>query len=358
VVVHDYLTQRGGAERVVLSMLKAFPGAPLHTSLYDRAGTFPEFGDAAVQTFAIDRSNILRKHHRFALPLLASSFRRHHIDAEVALCSSSGWAHGAPVSGRKIVYCYSPARWLYDGDRYLGQHHSVVSKLVAGMRPSLIRWDKRAAASADRYITLSAAVRDRIRTLYGIDAEVLHPPPTLHAADARTPVEALDAGFFLCVSRLLPYKNVDAIAEAFEALRSERLVVVGSGPERHRLEAHAGPNVTFLGAVPDPQLRWLYGASQAVVAASFEDYGLTPLEGAIFEKPAVVLRKGGFLETVVDGKTGVFFDEPTPELIAAALRVAASTDWQRRDLSDHAHGFREERFVRRIREIVMEEAAR
>jgi glycosyltransferase involved in cell wall biosynthesis len=134
-------------------------------------------------------------------------------------------------------------------------------------------------------------------------------------------------------------------------------VVVGSGPEGARLQSLGGANVTFLPFVPDEQLRWLYGASVAVVAASYEDYGLTPLEGAAFGKPAVVLRKGGFLETVVDGRTGVFFDEPDPVGIADAVRNALRMTWSTADLHDHALAFGEERFVRRLQDITAEEAA-
>ena len=120
-LVHDYLTQRGGAERVVLAMRRAFPSAPLYTSLYDPQGTFPEFQDAEVRTSSLNRIPGLRQHHRAALPLLAPTFSRFRIDAGVALCSSSGWAHGARVTGRKVVYCHTPARWLYQSDRYLGR---------------------------------------------------------------------------------------------------------------------------------------------------------------------------------------------------------------------------------------------
>lgn len=357
-VVHDYLTQRGGAERVVLSMLKAFPSAPVHTSLYHPEGTFPEFGEATVRTFPLDRSGTLRRNHRLALPLLAPSFARHSVDADVVICSSSGWAHGVGVSGRKVVYCYTPARWLYDGHRYLGQHHGMVSRLVAGIRPALVRWDQRAAASANRYLTSSVAMRDKIRAVYGIEAEILHPPPNLDPTGPQVPVEGMEPGFFLCVSRLLPYKNVDRIVEAFAELPRERLVIVGSGPEGARLQAMSGPNVTFLASVPDEELRWLYDAARAVVAASYEDYGLTPLEGAAFGSPAVVLRAGGFLETVVEGTTGVFFDEPRPDQIVHAIRTAKKTDWCPSEMNNHTRGFDEARFVARLREIAADEAAR
>ncbi len=358
VVVHDYLTQRGGAERVVLSILKAFPAAPVHTSLYLPEGTFPEFAKASVRTLGIDRSTTLRNNHRLALPLLAASFGRHHVDADVVICSSSGWAHGARVSGRKIVYCYSPAHWLYDGKRYLGQQHGLVSRVVAGIRPSLVRWDQRAAASADRYLTSSVAVQTKIKAVYGIEAEILRPPPSLDPEGPQIPVDGLEPGFLLCVSRLLPYKNVDAVVEAFRRLPAQRLVIVGAGPEGARLQALAGPNVTFLSFVPDEQLRGLYGASTAVMAASYEDYGLTPLEGAAFGKPAVVVRKGGFLETVIDGQTGLFFDEPDPGLIAQATSEAICTTWSTADLKAHALSFGEESFARRLKELVADEATR
>lgn len=356
-LVHDYLTQRGGAERVVLSMLKAFPAAPLHTSLYDPGGTFPEFVGEEIRTFGIDRSSLLRKHHRLALPLLARSFGRTHVEGDVVVCSSSGWAHGVRVRGRKIVYCYTPAHWLYDGRKYLGRRSGVHSTFLAGIRPPLVTWDKRAASTADRYITLSTAVRDKIRAVYGIDAEVVHPPPILHPDGPWVPVEGIEPGFFLCVSRLLPYKNVDAIVTAFSQLRDERLVVVGFGPVRRRLETMSGPNVSFLGTVSDAQLRWLYSRSQAVVAASYEDYGLTPLEGATFGKPAVVLRMGGFLDTVVDEGTGIFFDTPDPDRIAQAIRRASGQTWDADYFRTHTEQFSEERFIRRLRTIVREEAA-
>ena len=116
-IAHDYLTQRGGAERVVLAMLRAFPGATVHTLLYDPEGTFPEFREAHVVTSPLNRLGPLRRDHRLALPLLAPSFSRLEIAADVVVCSSSGWSHGARVEGRKVVYCHTPARWLYQPDR-------------------------------------------------------------------------------------------------------------------------------------------------------------------------------------------------------------------------------------------------
>ncbi|HET7568461.1 MAG TPA: glycosyltransferase [Gaiellaceae bacterium] len=349
-LVHDYLTQRGGAERVVLALLDAFPGAPVHTSLYDPDGTFAEFAAADVRPSPLDRVGLLRRHHRLALPLLARTFERLVVDADVAVCSSSGWAHGARVTGRKVVYCHTPARWLYQTDRYAGETGRAARLAVGVLGRRLRAWDRATAASADAYLVNSTAVRDRVRELYGIAAEVVPPPPALEPDGEQRPVPGLEPGFVLCVSRLLPYKNVGAVAAAFARLPDARLVVAGGGPELERLRRTAPENTTVLGRVGDDELRWLYANGAGVVAASYEDFGLTPLEGAAFGRPAAVLRFGGFLDTVRDGETGLFFAEPTPEAIAEAVERLLASRWDESRLRAHAGLFGRARFVERLRE--------
>jgi glycosyltransferase involved in cell wall biosynthesis len=351
-IVHDYLTQRGGAERVVVSMLKAFPGAPVYTSLYHADGTFEDFDRVEIRRSFLDRVPALRHHHRLALPLLAPAFSHLRVDADIAVCSSSGWAHGAAGDARKVVYCHTPARWLYQTDRYLGERAGAARLAVGVLGGPLRRWDRRAALTADRYLANSTVVRDRIRALYGIEAELLPPPPALAPDEPLRPVDGLEPGFFLCVSRLLPYKNVDAVVEAFAQLPSERLVVVGRGPEAERLRRTAPPNVLLAGSVEDEELRWLYASSVGLVAASYEDFGLTPLEAAAFGKPSAALRWGGFLDTVVAGETGIFFDEPEPQAIAAAVLACLRENWSVQTLERHADAFSEQRFVDRLRQVV------
>ena len=357
-LVHDYLTQRGGAERVALTLTRAFPGATLHTSLYAPDRTFPELRQVRIETTPLNRVPLLRRSHQLALPLLAPAFSAMHVEADVVVCSSSGWAHGIRTDGRKLVYCHTPARWLYQGDRYLGERGSLVSRgALALLGRPLRAWDRRAAASAHRYLANSTVVRDRIRTAYGVDAEIVPPPPALRPGGPARAVPGLDAGFTLCVSRLQPYKNVGAIIDAFAGLAGERLVVVGRGPEEAALRRRAPANVTVLGGVEDDELRWLYGACRCVVAASYEDFGLTPLEGASFGKPAAVLRFGGFLDTVVEGETGVCFDRPEPTEIRHALARLYSEALDEAQIRAHAARFGEERFVARLRAIVAEEEA-
>jgi glycosyltransferase involved in cell wall biosynthesis len=354
-LVHDYLTQQGGAERVVLSLADAFPGAPVYTSLYDPAGTFPDFSRLDIHPLPLDRIGLLRHHHRLALPVLAPAFSHLTVDAEVAICSSSGWAHGAKVTGRKVVYCHTPARWLYQADRYLDGSSRWSAGALDLMAPPLRRWDRRAAASAHRYLVNSTAVQQRVADLYGVEADVVHPPVDVDPGGETVAVNGLEPGFLLCVSRLLPYKNVEAVTAAFADLPGLQLVVVGSGPLRDQIAAAAPANVRVLGRVDDATLRWLYRSCSGLVAASYEDFGLTPVEAATFGKPTAALRWGGFLDTTVDGVTGVFFDQPRAEAIAAAVDRLSNTAWDHQALTDHARQFSPARFTQRMHQVVAEE---
>lgn len=377
-IVHDYLTQCGGAERVFLLLAETFPNASLHTSLYHPAGTYPEFAGLDVQTMPLNRFAILRHRHRLAFPVLAPSFSALRIDADVLLCSSSGWAHGTRTAGRKVVYCYAPARWLYQGGQYIGQgpqhggpspkgrslgghadvlRRSVRTRALHLLGPSLRHWDQRAAGTAHRYLTTSTVMAAAIRATYGLEAEVLPPPPALTPDGPERKVLSLEPGYFLCIARLLPYKNVQVIAEAVGLVSGARLVIVGDGPARSDIESVAGPNVRFLGQVDDATLRWLYRNSLTLVSASFEDYGLTPLEAACFGRPSVVLRSGGFLDTVVDGLTGTFFEAPDVDHVAQAMKAATKQIWDEDELQAHAEKFSRASFKQRIRQVIAEEVA-
>lgn len=355
-IAHDYLTQRGGAERVALSLLRVFPSAFLYTALFEPAETYPEIPGQRVVAGPLNHVGVLRRHHRLSLPLLAPAVASTHVPARVTICTSSGWAHGVQAAGRKIVYCYTPARWLYQGSRYLGTHNLHGKAALAVLGNPLRVWDRRAALTAHRYVAVSTMVRDQVKEAYGIeDAEVLPPPVTFDPCEEAYPVAGVEPGYLLIVSRLLPYKNVDLAVEAFRKLPGQRLVVAGIGPEYERLRQLAPRNVLLLGTVPDDQLRWLYQNAIAMIAPSFEDFGLTPLEGARAGKPTVALRAGGYLDTVVEGVTGVFFDVPQPGSLRDAVVRALSQPWDESTIQAHALHFSEDRFAARLRQIVKEE---
>lgn len=369
-IAHDYLTQRGGAEKVVLSMSRAFPDAPIYTLLYDPPNTYPEFADRDIRVSRLNSLGVFRKHHRAALPILPFAANSMHIDADVVLTSSSGWAHGFQTNGRKLVHCHSPARWLYLSDMYLGEDSGLLKRtLLAATSGRLRAWDRRAALSCDRYMAVSTVVQGRIADAYGISADVLFSPVAMSRSSTTEPIPELlqwlsadgesdpDEAFYLCVSRLLPYKNVDAVVGAF-AGRSERLVVVGRGPDAERIAAAKTPNVLMLSDLTDGQMTWLYQHCRALMAASHEDYGLTPIEAGVWGKPSIVLRWGGFLDTVDEGITGMYFDEPEAAAIADALDRFATSYFDPDKVRRHFDQFTEERYAEFLYGAVDELAGR
>ena len=225
--------------------------------------------------------------------------------------------------------------------------------VLLSLTPWLKRWDKRHALAADGYLANSRVVRDRMREAYGIEAPVLPAPHGMDPDAPQEPVAALDGwrDYYLVVSRLLPYKNVEAAVEAFRDL-PERLVVVGHGPLKRSLERRLPPNVRLLSNLTDAQLRWVYARSRALVAPSLEDYGLTPLEAAAYGKPTLALGAGGYLDTVVPGTTGLFFGHPTPREIRSAVLAARTREWSEATIRDHAEQFGEPAFHAALHDAV------
>ena len=354
-LVHDYLTQRGGAERVVLAMSDAFVDAPIYTSLYVPTHTYSSFAERDVRTSPINRVSALRRDHRLALPVLGAAFSHLHVPGELVLCSSSGWAHGARTEGTKVVYCHSPAKWLYAADRYFGGAWPATRYVSRALERRGKRWDRAAAASADHYVVNSTMVQRWVGEVYGRDAEIVAPPRGLEPDGPVEPVTGVSPGFLLCVSRLMAYKNVEALVAAMADLPEQQLVVVGTGPLEHDLRAAATSNVTFVGTVSDAGLRWLYRHSVAVLAAAHEDFGLTPPEAAGFGKPVAVLRWGGFLDTVVEGTTGVFFDAPEPRPIRAALTELVRTSWDEDEIRAHGEAYAPATFRRELHRVVAQQ---
>ncbi|HZS30084.1 MAG TPA: glycosyltransferase [Gaiellaceae bacterium] len=332
VIAHDYLTQRGGAERVVLALLEAFPGSRVVTSVFAPDRTFPEFRGFEIETI-LPAAGAFGRDARFAFPLLAPAFSRHLVDdADVVVCSSSGWAHGIGATAPKVVYCHTPARWLYLTGDYVAGHGPVVRAVAAAARAPLRRWDARAAASAASYVANSTVVRDRIAQVYGRAAEVVHPPAALDPDGLQRPVAVGDAPFLLTVGRPRGYKNLAVVEAAARA---------------------AGvPLIAATGGLDDAQLRWLYANCRGLVAAAHEDFGLTPVEAMSFGKPVLALRAGGYLDSVAEGSTGVFFDRLDVGGLAEALATFDETAFDPAVIKRHAELFSRERFVSRMREIV------
>lgn len=359
-IAHDYLTQLGGAEKIVLSMSRAFPEAPIYTMLYDPDTTYPEFAERDIRVSPANSFAPLRKRHRAGLPLFPLLARSVFVDADVVLTSTSGWAHGFRTNGRKLIYCYSPARWLYLSDKYLGEDSGFIKRAgLALSKPYLKAWDRRHASAADKYYAISTLIQGRIADTYGIDAEVMFAPVAMSRSFTTEPIPEMDSSdgdFYLVVSRLLPYKNVDVIVRAF-AGTDRRLVVVGKGPDAERLRAMKTPNVQMLSDLTDGQMAWLYKNCRALLAASYEDYGLTPIEAGVWGRPSVALRFGGFLDTIDEGVTGMYFDEPAPRAIADALDRFEAAEFDPDKIRRHVEQFTEEVFTKKLHAAVDQLAA-
>jgi glycosyltransferase involved in cell wall biosynthesis len=361
-IAHDYLTQRGGAEKCTLVLSRAFPEAPIYTMLYEPSTTYPEFADRDVRVSALNKVPLARRYYRATMPILPLVARSMFVDADVVVTSSSGWAHGFRTNGHKLVYCHSPARWLYQPDLYLGENAGLVKRLGLKATTGYLKaWDRRSALSCDRYLANSTMIKSRIADAYGIDADVLLSSVSMSANDDVEPVDELgdwlgvppDGAYYLCVGRLLPYKNVDAIIRAF-ANTSRRLVVVGAGPEAEHLRSIKTDNVLMLSDLSFGQVCWLYKHCRALITASYEDFGLTPLEAGVWGRPTVALRYGGMLDTVDEGISGMYFDQPEPQAISEAVDRFEASSFDSDKIRRHVEKFSEDQFIQKFRAAVDE----
>ena len=360
-IVHDYLTQRGGAERVVLTLAQGFPGAKIYTSCFEPSGTYDEFASLDVTTSAINRIGPIRRDPRRGILLLAPAFATLPVSGDALIVSSSAWAHGIRSEIPRVVYCHSPARWLHQPERYStgsaggGRSLGLAARVLSvSIGPSMRRWDRKAMKAADRLVVNSTAIARQVAELYDIEAEVLPPAPALISGGAEQPVVGLDEGFWLTVARLLPYKNVGMILDVARARPQDQFVIVGDGPLREQISRTAPSNVMLRHEATDDELRWMYRAARGLVAPAFEDFGLTPIEAASFGTPTIALRALGHLDTIVEGTTGLFFDELNAPAISAALDDVGTTTFDPVNLRAHADRFGAERFINRMHELVRE----
>lgn len=325
-LVHDWLAAYVGGERVLEQMIALYPQAALYTSvdvLPDRDRAFLQ-GKQPVTSFANDWP-FVRKHYRQFLPLLMLAIEQLDLsDSELVLSSSSAIGKGVLVGPDQlhISYVHSPMRYAWD----LQHQYLREARLTKGVRSMLARWllhkarlwDSRTANGVDHFIANSQFIARRIWRVYRREAAVIYPPVDVTSFELRENKE----DFYLTASRLVPYKKVPAIVEAFRALPGRRLVVVGDGSEMRQVKAAAGANVEVLGHQSTPVLRDLMQRAKAFVFAAEEDFGIAPVEAQACGTPVIAYGRGGALETVRDAgprACGLFFHEQTPAAIAAAV---------------------------------------
>lgn len=334
-LVHDYLTQRGGAERVFELLCKYFPRADIFTSLYDAKNTI-DLGDRPVQTTILQHIPYASKYFRLLAPFYYPALRALDLqDYDLIISSSSSFAKGVRKrpGARHICFCHNIPRFLWDTKVYLRgyKEFQAFAPILEKVFGYLRKLDLRYSQEPDLYIANSTTVAERIRQVYEKPAITINYP----IDDSKFIFSDCKEDFYLVSSRLLSYKRIDIIVDAFNSL-GWPLLIVGEGPERQRLEANAMPNIRFLGYVSDGERAQLMSKAQAVIIAALEDYGLVPIEANFSGTPAIVYGAGGVLDTQVPGLTGLFFNRQTADAIRDALLKASQVEWNHAMIRNHA----------------------
>lgn len=350
-MVHEWFYNYTGSERVVEQILALFPQADLF-ALFDflRSDERAFLQDKTALTSFIQDLPFVRRDHRWYLPLMPLAVGRHDVsDYDLVLSSSHAVSKGVSTEPHQlhISYVHTPLRYAWDlRDTYFpGIRGALAAPLLAYLR----WWDRRVTEHVDVLLANSENVRRRIRRCYGREAEVVYPPVRVSAFRPRAERE----DFYLTVSRLAPYKRIDLIVDAFSQL-GYPLVVIGEGQDRLKIEPRAGGNVQLLGYQPDPVVRDHMERCKAFVFAADEDFGIAPVEAQAAGAPVIAYRKGGALETVIEGRTGMFFDEQSVQSLSESVRQFETTapKFDLDALTENAGRFSIERFRRKYGEVV------
>jgi len=353
-LVHDYLNQMGGAERVVMAFHQIFPDAPIYTSIYDQQRVDPAFKEMDIRTSFMQKFPLVTRHHQPYLPFYPFAMESLDLrDYELVLSSSSAFGKGVITrpGTMHICYCHTPMRWCWNYREYVereqlgGMARRVLPLLITGLRV----WDQVSAMRVDHFIANSPVVAERIQKYYRRDAVVIPPPVEVSrfSFDPATEVE----DYFLIISRLIPYKRIDLAIEACNRLRLP-LVIIGAGRDLERLKRLAGPTIRFLGRLSDQDVLHYYARCRALLFPGEEDFGITPLEMQACGRPVIAYGSGGALASVVEGITGVFFYEQTVDSLATALASFDERRYEPQTIRSHALEFDMPRFHRRILQFI------
>jgi glycosyltransferase involved in cell wall biosynthesis len=352
-LVHDWLTGMRGGEKVLESMARIFPDAPIYTLVHHRGEVSAELERHEIRTSFIQRLPA-RSAYRWYLPLFPRAIESFDFTGYDLVFSSSHCAAKAVITPAETVhlcYCHTPMRYAWDQfDAYFSPQRNGRLKfaLIRRIIGRLREWDRRTADRVHAFAANSDYVADRIRRYYGRDAEVIPPPVD---TDRFSPSGEPPGDYYLMVTALSPYKRIDMAIDAFNRMRRP-LVVVGWGPERARLDGLAGPTVRLAGKVSDAELTELYRGCRGLILPGIEDAGIAPLEAMACGRPALVLAQGGAPEAVIDGETGVHIPEPTVDALIAAVDTAEGLSFNTGDIRAHAERYSTRRFEQRLREFI------
>lgn len=350
-LVYDRVNKWGGAERVLLSLHKIFPDAPLYTSVYDKkkakwAKVF------RVRTSFLQNFSFARSHTElipFLMPFAFRSFNFDDFDLVISVTSESAKGIKTKPHTKHICYCLTPTRYLWSSyDEYFrNKYFRFFSKpLVYCLR----KWDLSASSRPDYYIAISSEVKKRIKKYYKRDSVIIFPPlPKIKSSKRKNKGE-----YYLMVSRLSNfsyYKKVDLAIETFNKL-GWRLKIVGSGPLKNTLKKKANKNIEFVGELTDQELAYYYENCKALVFPGFEDFGLVMAEAQSFGKPVIAYSKGGARDIVIDGKTGTLFNKQTASSFVEALKKSNDKSYNRAEIIANSKRFGHAKFEQEFKKFI------
>jgi len=351
-IVCDWLTNFGGAEKVILALHHLFPQAPIYTSVYNK-DKMPGFENAEIHTSYLQNFPWAKKKHQLYLPFYPGVFEQFNLDGfDIVISSSHSCAKGIITKPETlhICYCHSPMRYAWeDSINYIDQYeiNPLIKRIAGSFIHKLRIWDRLSAERVDAFIANSATVQKRIYKYYRKPSSIIH--PFVDTSEFKLNNNRKD--YFLAVGRLIPYKRFDLIIQAFNKLKLP-LIIAGTGVASDKLKQMAGDNVQFTGFINNDDLRKLYSEARALIFPQIEDFGIIPLEAMATGCPVIAFNRGGAGETVIDGETGVFFDRQTPESLAEAVTYFGQNKFDGAKIRKHAETFDLEVFNKKIIDFI------
>lgn len=338
--VHEYLNQFGGAERMLQVLCALYPRAPIYTLLYDREATGGVFDGKIIRTSFLQNLPFAKRHHRvfpLLMPLAIEQFDFSDFDLVISVSASFAKGIITKPNTKHICYCLTPPRFLWDNSQKFVEEFGY-PKLVKKFLPPFITylriWDKEASLRVDEFWSISDFIRGRVKKYYSKDSVVIYPPVNVDKFYISDKV----GDYFFMAGRMVSYKRFDLAIKAFNR-NGLLLKVVGVGPELEKLKRIANKNIEFLGLVSDEKLAELYSNAQACIFPQEEDFGIVPLESMASGRPVIAYRSGGAKETIIENKTGIFFNDQTPESLQAVLEKFCNLNFKPEDCRIQAERF-------------------
>lgn len=350
-IIHDWIVNKRGAEHVLEAVSEIFPEADIFTLVYDPKNTFESFRDKKIQTSFIQKLPFAKRHFRMYLPLFpraVEDFNLKGYDLIISINHCVAKGVFIPKRARHICYCLTPMRyaWVYQ-DEYFGR----LKKMLRPMIDYLKEWDLCNASYVDLFITVSEHVKNRMKRCYGKNSAVIFPPVDVKYFLNETP--ALREDFYLVVSELVPYKRTDLAVKAFNELGLS-LVVIGDGPCKKHLMRIAKENIKFLNWQPIESLKSYYERAKALVYPQKEEFGIVAVEAQATGCPVIAYKRGGALDSVIENKTGVFFEDKTAESLAEAVNIFGDMKFDHYEIINNARRFDRDIFKKAFEEAVHE----